>query len=103
MTESTAGNAVEATRDALLAQLEGLIQYLNGAGDPMALGFFSQIYDMTANVEEEEQLLELFMALSSTAFQGFTLDPYAALLTDEILAFAEQISHTFSASGNSVH
>jgi hypothetical protein len=102
LTEQTT-NAVTATRDTLLTQMETLIHYLNESGDPMALGFFNQIYDMTANVSEEDELLELFLALSTTAFQGFVLDPYAAALTDDILAFAEQVSHTFSASGGSVH
>ncbi len=59
-----------------------------------------QISAQLAEVREEEQLLEFFMSLSTMAFQGFALDPVGVLMADRLLLYAEQISHTFSVSGD---
>jgi hypothetical protein len=54
-------------------------------------------------VTKEEELLEVFIMMSMMAFQGFRLDPMASMLADQILAHAEQVSHTFSADSSSVN
>jgi hypothetical protein len=47
-------------------------------------------------VASEEQLLELFIELSTTAFLGISFDEIALDQIDNILMTAEQISETFS-------
>ena len=96
-------NGIQTVKQELGHRLEQLIQYLGEAGDPMALGYFGQIYDLLLNVTEEEQLLEVFLALSTAAFQGFTLDPFSAFLADDILAYAEQVAQTFSVDSDKAH
>jgi hypothetical protein len=96
-------DAIETVKQALTGRLERLIQYLGEVGDPMALGFFGQIYDMLLEVQREEELLEVFLAMSTAAFQGFTLDPFAATLADDALGYAEQVAHTFSVPSEKAH
>jgi hypothetical protein len=47
-------------------------------------------------VTGEEQLLELFIELSTTAFLGISFDAIALDQIDDILMTAEQISQTFA-------
>jgi hypothetical protein len=47
-------------------------------------------------VEGEEQLLELFIELSTTAFLGIPFDEVALALIDDVLMNAEQVAQTFS-------
>lgn len=68
-----------------------------------ALIFFSQAQQLLGRVESEEKLLELFIMLSVTAFQGFQLDPMENIMADQILAHAGRVSHAFSADSGNVH
>lgn len=83
--------------------LQQLVDYLEQVGDPQPLGFFRSMLEHLDKVTEEDELLELFMLLSTTAFQGFVLDPMAALMADRILAYAQEVSHAFSASEKTSH
>lgn len=83
--------------------MEHLIEYLALSGQPEALAFFQQMRDRLDNVQEEDDLLELFMLLSMTAFQGFQMDPTGAMLADGVLSYAEEIAHTFSADDATAH
>ena len=87
----------------LVPAVEELTAYLESSRQLHALQFFQQVELRLAHVQEEDDLLDLFMMLSMTAFQGFQMDPMASMLADRILAYAEQIAHTFSASDDSVH
>ena len=91
-------NALDESKAQLMPLMESLVEYLSQAGDTLAVGFFAEIYGMLGSVEAEEELLEVCLALSTSAFQGFAFDPYAALLLDELLARAEQLAFTFSAN-----
>lgn len=83
--------------------MDHLIEHLALSGQPKPLSFFQQVQDRLDNVEEEGDLLELFMLLSMTAFQGFQMDPMGAMLADRILSYAEEIAHTFSADDATAH
>ena len=89
--------------DYLKPDVEHLIEYLELSGQTAALSFFQQVQHRLDNVEEEDELLELFILLSMTAFQGFQMDPMGAMLADRILSYAEQIAHTFSAGDATAH
>ena len=78
-------------------------KYLQQRGQIQAFGFFSQILATTQAITDEGELLELFIQLSMTAFQGFQLDPVAATIVDDILLYAEQVSQTFSVDSDTVN
>lgn len=83
--------------------MDELVNYLEQTGQEQAHGFFVEAQRRLEHVTEEDELLELFMMLSMTAFQGWVMDPYGAMMADRILAYAQQISHTFSASDEQAH
>ena len=95
--------ALDTIKEELTPRLDTLIEHLTFDGDGRAAACVARIREAVSAVEDEADLLEAFFALSSTAFQGFTLDPFAASLTDELLAYAERISHTFMASTDITH
>jgi len=96
-------DAINSVKTHLSPRLDGLVSYLEVSQQSDAHRFFSRLQEYLNSLTEEEELLELFIQLSMTAFQGFQLDPVAASVVDDILAYAEEISHTFSADRGSVN
>ena len=96
-------NAVEEITEKLHQPMEELVQYLEQTGQVEAHSFFVQAQHRLAHVSEEDELLELFLMLAMTAFQGFAMDPFGAMMADRILAYAQQVSHAFSASDETAH
>ena len=96
-------DAIDSVKAHLGPRIEGLVAYLGETGQREAQNFFSRLEHYLTSLTEEEELLELFIQLSMTAFQGFQLDPVSAAVVDDILAYAEQTSHTFSADRGSVN
>lgn len=96
-------NAIHDVITTLTPNVGQLVEHLELTGQTQALSFFQQVQHRLEHVEEEDELLELFMMLSMTAFQGFQLDPLGAMLADQILAYAEQIAHTYSVSSGTAH
>ncbi len=87
----------------LRPKLESLITYLNDTDEVVAASFFTQILVGLVALSEEEQLLELFIELSTTAFQGFHFDDQSWALTDDVLMYAEQIAQTLTANQDARH
>ena len=96
-------NAVESFQSQVMPLMESLIEYLAQVGDSSAHGFFTEIYGMLGVANEEAELLEVCLALSTSAFQGFAYDAYSSLLLDDLLARAEQLAMTFSASDTRIN
>lgn len=95
--------ALEAVKQELAPRLDALVEHFNDMQEMRAAAFFSQISVALAAVEEEADLIEVFLALSTTAFQGFLFDPVAAANVDAVLAYAEEVSHAFTADSGRVH
>ena len=95
--------AIETVKTELKPKLERLILYLNETNEVAAASFFTNILVVLTSLTEEEQLLELFIELSTTAFQGFVFDDVSWALTDDVLMYAEQIAQTFTASPDVPH
>lgn len=95
--------ALDAVKTELEPLLDRLVQHLNAIEEWRGAAFFAGVRQAVAVVEEEADLLEVFFVLSTTAFQGFVFDGIAASLVDEILAYAEQVSHTFMATDEIRH
>ena len=96
-------DAIETVKNELRPKLERLIGYLNETNEIMAASFFTNILVGLVNLTEEDQLLELFIELSTTAFQGFLFDEESWALTDDVLMYAEQVAQTFTANQDNAH
>jgi len=89
-------NAIESIKSDLTPKFEDLLMHLNSTDQMAASGFFTKLFVDLNAVASEEQLLELFIELSTTAFLGISFDEIALDQIDSILMTAEQISETFS-------
>ncbi len=94
---------LESVKQHMGPQLLALAEHLNAVQEFRAAAFFSEISSALEKVSEEGDLIEVFLALSTTAFQGFLFDAQTALAVDEILAFAEQVSKTYMADEGRAH
>jgi hypothetical protein len=92
-------NAIESIKSDLTPKFEDLLMHLNSTDQMAASGFFTKLFVDLNAVASEEQLLELFIELSTTAFLGISFDEIALNQIDNILMTAEQISETFSVTG----
>ncbi len=90
-------DAIDTVRNELRPQLEDLLTHLGNTEQIAAAAFFAQILMGLNKVEREEQLLELFIELSTTAFLGLEFDAAALTMIDDLLANAELIAQAFSA------
>ena len=77
---------------------------LDGADEslPMRM-FFSGIQSRIRTMQDEIEVLELFFEKSTSAFLGFQYSDSLAAAIDELLAAAEQIAFTMSASDSAPH
>ena len=89
-------NAIDTVKADLKPRLEELLLHLNTTGQIAATAFFTKIFVDLDAVDGEEQLLELFIELSTTAFLGIPFDEMALALIDDVLMNAEQVAQTFS-------
>ncbi|MEM0955665.1 MAG: hypothetical protein AAGI24_16105 [Pseudomonadota bacterium] len=101
MTQS--GSGLTVVKDTMAPQLDALVEHLTVVQEYRAASFFSEIASALERVAEEADLIEVFLALSTTAFQGFIFDPQAAVAVDEVLAYAEQVSQTYMADDSRPH
>ena len=95
--------AVEQVTQELKPKFEKLIGYLEETNQIASTAFFTNLLATLATVQEEEQLLSLFMELSTTAFVGLEFDDIAAHLIDDILLHAQEISSTFAIDATQTH
>ena len=71
--------------------------------EPALEAFFTNVQHQAQAMQAEEDVLALFFELSSTAFLGFDYSPKVAHAIDELLATAEQIAFTMTASEHDPH
>jgi hypothetical protein len=96
-------DAINTVREYLAPRLNALIRHYIEQNEVNATQFFTGILARLNTIEYEEQLLELFIELSTTAFHGFLFDDTSWAMTDEILAYSIEISETFTASAQHPH
>ncbi len=87
----------------LLPRLDALGSLLESEGDTRAREFFARIAQSIRHCKETEDLAEAFIALSTSAFQGFQLSAASTFLVDQVLEQAQQLAHTLSADPADVH
>ena len=90
-------NAIETVKADLLPKLGDLLSHLLETEQAEAASFFSKVFHNLSASNSEEQLLEVFIELSTTAFLGIEFDTPALALIDDVLMHAEQVAATFSA------
>ena len=90
-------NAIETVKADLLPKLGDLLSHLLETEQAEAASFFSKVFHDLSASNSEEQLLEVFIELSTTAFLGIEFDTPALALIDDVLMHAEQVAATFSA------
>ncbi len=96
-------DAVEHVKDSLKPKFLTLIEYLNDQDEVLAASFFTELLVQLQSATEEEELLSVFINLSSTAFMGFQFDNVSWALADSILQEAEEVAHAFTAPASKAH
>ena len=89
-------DAIDFVKNDLRPKFEDLLTHLNATEQIAASHLFSKLFFDLNDVTCEEQLLELFIELSTTAFLGISFDAVALDQIDDILMTAEQVSQTFA-------
>ncbi len=65
--------------------------------------FFVDILEQTRTVRDEAGLIDVFVALSTTAIQGFEFSDPTVDRVDGVLEVAERIAHVWMAEATVVH
>lgn len=91
-------NAVEQTVADLTMRIDAVLAAI-GELDPTASVFFLKLRRSLVAARDEVDLINTFIVLSTTAFQGFDFPPRSLVVIDELLADAERIAFTFTAGG----
>lgn len=94
---------VESARQQLTPLITEVIAALDGETQVLETSFFTLRLVEANQMEADVELLNLFFELSTTAFQGFSFTAEQAEHIDHLLAVAENISFTLSASSSDAH
>ena len=92
--------AIVAVQDLIQPKLTRLIEYVNDQHELTASVYFTELAIQLAQAKTEPDLLGWCIELSKAAFVGIHYDHISWALADEILADAERVSLTFTASSN---
>jgi hypothetical protein len=92
-------DAIAQTVTDITKRIDDVLDVL-GDREPSASLFFLELQRALAGAREEEDLINVFIAMSTTAFQGFQFPPDSLAPIDALLADAERIAFTFTASGD---
>ena len=90
--------AIIEVQQLITPKLTRLIEYVNEQHELTASVYFTELAIALAQAKTEPDLLGWCIELSRAAFVGINYDQVSWALTDEILADAERISLTFTAS-----
>lgn len=83
--------------------MTALVQMSKTMDAPDRVEFFGGITEMLEQASHTEHLMEPFMILSTSAFRGFELTPPEAMVLDEVLEIASQMSEVLARGDGSVH
>ncbi|MEE3328362.1 MAG: hypothetical protein VX252_13575 [Myxococcota bacterium] len=93
-------DAVKSAREELLPNLRALIETAEADGEPEVSAFFVRILKQIEAAQEEADLADPFMELSTSAFRGFSMSFGVTLLLDEILDHSARISEVLARDPN---
>ena len=92
--------AIAAVQELIQPKLSRLIEYVNEQHELTAAVYFTELAIQLAQAKTEPDLLGWCIELSKAAFVGIQYDHISWALADEILADAERVSLTFTASSD---
>lgn len=87
---------IEYAQNQLVPFLAALVQSAEEEGSADQAQFFGRILRGMQMAREPVDLAEPFMELSTSAFLGFDFSPSVALLLDQVLMYAGQLSEVLS-------
>ena len=93
----------ESARLQLAPLIETVLEQLDPERQILESSFFTLRLIEAKQMAEPQDLLHLFLELSTTAFQGFSFTAEQASSIDQLLAVAENISHTLTAPSEDAH
>lgn len=94
---------IEYAQEQLLPLLEALRQSVAEEGKADQEAFFGRIHAGMARADDAVDLAEPFMELSASAFMGFDFSPPVAMLLDQLLVYASQLSEVLSLDEGEIH
>ena len=87
----------------IVPRLQMLCDAVRDAGEKDQLVFFDEIRVQIEKADSVEQLLEPFMALSTSAFRGFSMNWESIAILDEVLETSSHISEILARGDDTVH
>lgn len=94
---------VDTARDQLLPLTRQLLDALSDESQTAEQGFFTVVLLSIRQMETDADLMNVFLELSTTAFQGFRFSEPQLRLIDRLLETAEDIALTLSVSSHQQH
>ena len=94
---------LEYSRDSLIPLLDALRMSVEEEGRADQAAFFGRIQRGMEAARDPVDLAEPFMELSASAFMGFEFSPPVAMLLDQVLMYASQLSEVLSIEDDERH
>lgn len=96
-------DALESAHRDIVPRLQMLCDAVREAGEKDQLIFFDDIRIRIEKALSVEELLEPFLALSTSAFRGFSMNWESIAILDEVLETSSHISEILARDGTTVH
>ncbi|MEM9176312.1 MAG: hypothetical protein AAGC67_13880 [Myxococcota bacterium] len=90
-------------QEQIVPLLEILSEGAEADGKADQAAFFGRIHAGMTNARDAVDLAEPFMELSASAFMGFDFSPPTAMLLDQVLIYASQLSEVLSLDEDEIH
>ena len=94
---------VDAAREEMLPLTRLVIESLDEDSQIVETSFFTLVLIRITQMRSDEDLMNVFFELSTTAFQGFVFSQQQTELIDGLLATAERIALTLSVPTDRAH
>ena len=94
---------LEYAQEQLVPILDVLRESAEAEGKADQAAFFGRIHAGMTNARDAVDLAEPFMELSASAFMGFDFSPPVAMLLDQLLLYASQLSEVLSLDEGEIH
>jgi hypothetical protein len=87
----------------ILPLIADVLETMSNPEDAAPIEYFGRLLAQAHAMKTEEDVLGLFMELSTVAFHEFPFTPHQAKAVDELLLEAEFIAFTMTADGRRPH
>lgn len=94
---------IEHVRENLVPLLSAIVISVEEEGNAQQASFFRRVRGGLETADDPVDLAEPFMELSAAAFMGFDYSPPVAMLLDQLLMHASQLTEALSIDDDEVH